>query len=242
MTAVVAFLVDLFARPFRDFVIGLEIQLAVRRSPATLARILAGALASWWVYVPVHELMHVLGCEVSGGSVNELQVSPLYGGALLAKWFVFVVPGGDYAGRLSGFDTGGSDLVYLATDAMPYLLTIFVGVPLLRWSGGRRRPVLFGAAIPLAFAPVYSIPGDYYEMGSILVTRAMRGFVGDLSLLRSDDVIRLITDLAARPAELHLHSGQEVAAAAVVIATSLAVGTMLAFLTYRAGGWLVSRR
>jgi hypothetical protein len=85
--------------------------------------ILAGA-AAWWIYVPVHELLHALGCVMTGGSVGELQIAPRYGGTLLARVFPFVVGHSDYAGRLSGFDTKGSDWIYLATDVMPYVLTV----------------------------------------------------------------------------------------------------------------------
>ena len=41
---------------------------------------------------------------------------------------LFVVSGSEYAGRLSGFDTRGSDWIYLATDLGPFVLTIFPGV------------------------------------------------------------------------------------------------------------------
>ena len=63
-----------------------------------------------------------------------------------------VVVGGDHAGRLSGFDTGGSDLVYLAADCAPYLLTVLVGVPLLVLAGRRRRPLLLGVGAVLGGA------------------------------------------------------------------------------------------
>jgi len=144
---------------------------AERPYAALFVTVLAG-VAAWWIYVPIHELLHALGCWVTGGAVSRLEIAPEYGGALLAHVFPFVVSGGDYAGRLSGFDTHGSDLVYLATDAAPFLLSIVLGVPLLRASNRGRRPVRFGTAVVLALAPFYSLTGDYYEMGSILVTRA----------------------------------------------------------------------
>jgi hypothetical protein len=54
--------------------------------------------------------------------------------------------------------------------------------------------------------------------------------------LRSDDLFALVGDLLERPAELGLASGGETAIAAGLIALSLAVGVLLAFLTYALGG------
>ena len=112
-----------------------------------LAATMLAMILAWFVYTPIHELLHVLGCVVTGGSVSELEIQPIYGGALLARVFPFVVPGGEYAGRLSGFDTHGSDLVYLATDFAPYLLTVLIGVPALRRCAGHSRPLVFGGGV-----------------------------------------------------------------------------------------------
>jgi hypothetical protein len=156
-------------------------------TPRDLAWLLAGLLAGWWVYVPLHELLHALACLATGGTVSRLEVSPLYGGSLLARFVPWVVSGGDYAGRLSGFDTGGSDLVYLATDFGPFLLTIFPGVWALRRAARARRPLAFGAAVPFALAPLLSLTGDAYEIASIFTTRLPR-WAPDATLLRGDDV------------------------------------------------------
>ena len=129
-----------------------------------------GLIAGWWVYVPVHELLHAAACEAAGGEVTRLEISESYGGALLARVFPFVEPGGEYAGRLSGFDTRGSVGVYLATDLGPFVLTLFPGVWWLRWAARSRRALLFGAALPFALAPFLSVTGDAYEIGSLLVT------------------------------------------------------------------------
>jgi hypothetical protein len=99
----------------------------------------AGFFASWWIYVPLHELLHALGCWATGGRVWRLEIDALYGASLVRRVFPFVEVGSSYAGRLTGFDTGGSDLVFLATDFAPYVLTILIGVPLLR--GNPRGPV-----------------------------------------------------------------------------------------------------
>ncbi len=55
---------------------------------------------------------------IACGSLTRLKIAPLYGSALLQRIFPFrggqvaITPGQ----RLSRFATGGSDLVYLATD------------------------------------------------------------------------------------------------------------------------------
>jgi hypothetical protein len=89
----------------------------------------------------------------------------------LAKVFPWVVTESKYAGRLSGFDTKGSDLIYLATDFGPFALTVLLGVPLMKLCTRRGRPVLLPIAIVLGLAPFYNLTGDYYEMGSIITTR-----------------------------------------------------------------------
>ena len=104
-------------------------------------------IGAWFVYVPIHELLHVGGCLATGGSVTELQLQAHYGGTLLAKWFPFVTTGGEYAGRLSGFDYRRSDWIYLATVFSPYVLSCVVGVPLIRLCCARCRPILFGVGI-----------------------------------------------------------------------------------------------
>ncbi|MDP9122753.1 MAG: hypothetical protein M3O15_15515, partial [Acidobacteriota bacterium] len=89
-----------------------------------------GLAAGWWTYVPLHELLHAAACRAAGGTVTRLEIDPLYGGALLARVLPFVAAGrsGPYAGRLSGFDTHGSDLTYLATDLGPFILALLPGV------------------------------------------------------------------------------------------------------------------
>jgi hypothetical protein len=233
-----------FSEPIRDLMAAMEAQVVRARRPmrALIVALLAG-VASWWIYVPVHELLHALGCYLTGGSVSELQIAPEYGGALFARLLPFVSSGGDYAGRLSGFDTKGSDLVYLATDALPFLLTVFIGVPLLKACARGRRAVLLGAAFVLGLAPFYCITGDYYEMGSILTTRAISVLRGGGHLwfegLRADDVVKLLTTVWTNPGELH--SGRDPVVLALIVGLGLVVGTLLAFLTYAAGARLTQR-
>jgi len=226
-----------FREPFDDLVAAMDAQVARTPNPwqAFVIVILAGA-AAWWIYVPVHELLHALGCVMTGGSVGELQIAPRYGGTLLARVFPFVVGHSDYAGRLSGFDTKGSDWIYLATDVMPYVLTVLIGVPLLKACAHGGRPALLGPAFVLALAPFYSVTGDYYEMGSIITTRVLGALSGTgLPPFRSDDVIQLVADVFTQPAQFGIAGGSTIAAAVLIIAAGLAFGVLLAFATYAAG-------
>jgi hypothetical protein len=198
-----------------------------------LATLFIGCTVAWWIYVPLHELAHAFGCLATGGSVTRLEIDARYGAALLQQLFPFVAVGSDYAGQLTGFDTGGSDWVYLATDAAPFLLTVVVGVPLLVRLARRGRAsagssFALGAALPVALAPFTNLPGDYYEMGSIVVTRAM-AFVDPgfpLERWRSDDFF----SLAGRLANDRLGPG-DVAG----LSASGLVGLVLALATYHAG-------
>jgi len=222
-------LVRIIAQPLRDWLDALEA--CVRDgSRAHLVVIAPGFLLSWWIYVPVHELAHAWGCLLGGGDVTRLEIDWIYGAALLAKVFPYVTVGSEYAGRLSGFDTRGSDLTYLLTCALPFVLTVLIGVPLLRAVPrlhGWRRGLGLGVAVPVAFAPVVSLTGDYYEMGSILVSRVVAttlpGF--PLDRWRGDDLIKLVRELGPQ-ADLGDVAG---------VAASLTIGAVLALATYWLG-------
>lgn len=216
--------------PIDDYLAGVE---RLRGAPVApvIAVLLAGVGASWWVYVPVHELLHAYGCLWSGGEVTRLEIDAVYGAAWLQPFFPFVAVGSDYAGQLTGFDTGGSDAVYLVTVLAPFVLTVFPGVPLLRAAARRRTPfaaaATLGAAVPLAFAPAISLPGDFYEAGSILVTRLVAlvspGF--DVDRWRSDDVFLLVASLP----------GGVGGSDWIGIPASFVLGCALALATYAAG-------
>ena len=124
----------------------------------------------------------------------------MYGAAFLKEIFPFVSVGSEYAGQLTGFDTKGSDLIYLLTDFFPFLLTIFIGVPLLRSASGSRplsAAIKLGFGLPIAFAPFISFSGDYYEMGSIIVSR-IGNFLyttSQFTIWRSDDVFKLAGEI-----------------------------------------------
>ena len=182
MSALRAALVELVAGPFRELLHGLDAVL--RKGFRSLLLVGAGLVAGWWIYVPAHELLHALGCWAAGGVVSRLEIDPLYGAGWLAKLFPFVVPGGAYAGRLSGFDTRGSDWIYLVTDLAPFVLALFPGFWWLRRAARGAHPVAFGAALPAAFAPLLSLSGDAYEIASLAVVHlppwsGRRMLVGD---------------------------------------------------------------
>jgi hypothetical protein len=210
--------------PFLDAFHGLDRCLEGGARGLLLAAV--GLVAGWWLYVPVHELLHAAACAVAGGAVTRLEIDRLYGGALLARVFPFVVPASDYAGRLSGFDTHGSDGIYLATDLGPFLLTLFPGVWALRRAAAGRRAAWFGAALPFALAPFLSLGGDAYEIGSILATHLSPWAApAARSLLRGDDLVKKVGELAGVPG-----APWGGALAAVLL------GVAWAFLTYGLGG------
>jgi hypothetical protein len=195
----------------------------MRRAPDLLV-LLFGLAVGWWLYVPIHELLHAAGCALAGGRVETLQISPLYGGGLLARLFPWVQAGGEYAGRLSGFDTGGSTLVYLATDLAPYVLTLFPGVWLLRLAARGGRAVPFGISLPFAFAPLLSLTGDAYEIGSLAVTATPAwGSAAKQALLRGDDLFRRVAFLVRTDAAGEVWLG---------FALAVLFGILWAFLAY----------
>lgn len=185
---------DLLGGPFRELLHGLDaVLLSGLRS---LLLVGAGLLAGWWIYVPAHELLHALGCWAAGGDVSRLEIDPIYGARWLARLFPFVAPGGEYAGRLSGFDTHGSDWVYWMTDLAPFALALFPGFWWLRRAARAGRAVVFGASLPVAYAPLLSLTGDAYEMGSLAVVhlplwQARRELVGDDLTSKLAETLRL---------------------------------------------------
>ncbi len=220
--------------PLRDFFAAMEVCL-IDGKPLYLFVILLSSAVSWWVYVPLHELLHALGCFVAGGKVRRLDISGIYGASLLRKVFPFVSAGSEYAGRLTGFDTGGSDFTFFITDCMPYVLTIFLGVPLLKSVPSLKshpffKSVRLGLAAPFAYAPFMSIFGDYYEMGSLFISRMAASGMPSANpdRWRSDDLFRLVGRLSASQTGSHLLD-------AGVVISSLLVGVMLIFATYWAG-------
>ncbi len=161
----------------------------------------------WFIYVPIHELLHVAGCVFSGGTVSELIMGKEYGADFLQKIFPFIVPQSSaYAGRVTGFDPNG-DLGYFLTVFCPFTLTILPGVWLFLQAARHKTMWLMGPGIILGFTPFLNLTGDYFEMGTIFSTRIIN-FMADgrpASLypkywdLRSDDIFRLIGELGTDP-------------------------------------------
>ena len=218
--------------PFEDFLSGLDCSLR-KFSKFKVALIIVSFIVSWWLYVPIHEVLHAVGCILGGGSVTELEISALYGGGLLEKILPFVTSGSDYAGQLTGFDTHGNDLIYILTVFFPYLLTIFIGVPLLK-SAAQSTPLSaslkLGFALPIAFAPFISFSGDYYEMGSIMATRVASAISPSSSFNRliSDDLFKLADDT--------FFSGASYTAGDMItVSLSFILGIVLIYLTYYLG-------
>jgi hypothetical protein len=198
-------------------------------------------LVVWVAYVPLHELLHAFGCTAAGGEVQELQIRSLYGGRLLEWIFPFVRAGGDHAGRLTRFDTRGSDLTYLVTVLAPYIPTILGAFTLLRAARARKNALLLAAGVILAFAPALSLPGDLYEAGSILVTSPMRFLlprgtaVTSPAALRHDDLLALLGEFPSRFPESRLFWGGAIAASA--FAGALVGGAILALSRILADQW-----
>jgi len=256
-----------FRQPIDDVVACLEPIVTIKNPARALVPLFLSLIISWVIYVPIHELLHALACVATGGEVTRLEISAIYGGTILAEsgWFPFVVSVSEYAGRLSGFDTKGSDFRYLMTDFGPYVLTVLIGVPLLKLAGRGRRPILVGAAIVVGLAPFYSLPGDYFEMGSIVATRASTPLArlrhpreatettvdleepcpeiegsptAGFRCLRSDDVFKLIGQLCTQPSELGLKGAGDIALAVPIILVSLAFALLFAFATYMLGHYV----
>ncbi len=190
-----------WSRPLHDYQRLLEQAITQHSWPRLLSLAIA-AVAGWWIYVPVHELLHAFGCIWSGGEVTRLEISPEYGAAMLSRWFDWIVVGSEYAGQLTGFNTFGNDGIYLVTVLMPFVLTVFPGMWMYykalsgdwsRWTTW----ALAGFSLAMVIAPFISIFGDMYEAASIVVSRAVHWLQPALPLerWRSDDFFLLISQL-----------------------------------------------
>lgn len=217
--------VTIIAGPATTFLRQYAAILSLQPVAKTVVLLTCGLVVGWWAYVPVHELLHAAGCLISGGEVTRLEIQPVYAGALLARVIPFVSPGGDYAGRLSGFDIRGSDWTYFVTIYFPYLLTLG-GLWLAEVGVARRSGFLFGFSLPCALAPLVSLSGDFLEIGSLGLYQVWPGMGGIHRELISDDLFRLLRALAVGDAgmSLNAHSGW-------FIGLSLALGGVAAWAT-----------
>ena len=100
---------------------------------------------------------------------------------------------------------------------------------------GLRPAFLFGAALPMALAPFTNVVGDYYEIGSILVSRLARLFDAGFPLerWRSDDLILTASTL--------LFEGPGRIGDWIGILSGSLIGLVLGFVTYRLGRLVADR-
>ena len=185
-------------------------------------------LLVWHVYTPLHELLHVFACWVTGGTVESLALKPRYGAYLLMKIFPFVVPESDYAGQLTGFSVPNY-WAYAFVDFLPYVLSLF-GILLLDRATRSRSALSFSMGLVLATAPVFGLPGDYYEAASLIFTQVGEGLRPDwpVGALIHDDVLLLISELSSAGDLSALHllliaAGLLTAAYAVLLTLALQV-------------------
>ncbi|MBW1816276.1 MAG: hypothetical protein JRJ60_03865 [Deltaproteobacteria bacterium] len=155
----------------------------------------AGIVIGWWIYVPIHELLHAAGCLIAGGDVSKLEIKAIYGGGVLSHIFSFVVSGSDYAGRLSGFDTHGSDWAYGLLVYFPFLLS-FCGFSGLEMGARRKNSFLFAFFLPIALAPIISLTGDFLELGTLLLFQFWPGPSEIHRSLISDDLFLLMKQMS----------------------------------------------
>ncbi len=178
--------------------------------------------------------MHAAGCVLGGGEVHCLEIDSLYGGALFFDIFSFVSAESEYAGRLSGFDTHGSDGVYALTIVFPFVLTLF-GFLLLEMGVQKRSPFVFMFFTPWAFAPIISLFGDYFELGSLLLFQVWPGTNEIHRLLISDDLFRLLSDISSGALDVIFGlPGTLFIGAAFICGAALAWGTVVLSEGFRA--------
>ncbi len=220
-----------WAQPLRDYISLLE-QGARHYSMPRLLLLLVAAIAGWWLYVPIHELLHAFGCLWSGGEVTRLELAPEYGAAWLQQIWPWIAVGSDYAGQLTGFDTGGNDLIYLITVLAPFSLTLLPGMTIWTWAmAANWQSSMVWAATGFSFAmvaaPFISIFGDMYETASIITTQIAQllGISGELQRWRSDDMLLLVRELMPMLGWLDV----------IMLVSSCVLAIMLAWALYWAG-------
>lgn len=208
-----------------------------------LSTLMLSFLITWFIYVPIHELLHVAGCILGGGEVKEVILDPKYGGALLNKIFPFIQPqASGYAGRVTGFDPG-SDLGYLTTVFFPFLLTIFPGVWLLIYSARIKRMCVSGIGMILGLAPFMNVTGDYFEIGTIITTKfwniVLQGYparsIEAYWDLRSDDIFRLVSEISSSPTLYGLPGFSIFFQLAAVILSGFLLAIVFSGWTYQIG-------
>jgi len=207
--------------------------------------VLLSTVITWFIYVPIHELLHVGGCVFTGGSVSELVMGPEYGATFLKNIFPFITPATtQYAGRVTGFEPNG-DMGYIVTVFAPFILSLFPGVLCLKLAFKKKKLWLMGPGIVMGLAPFYNLTGDFFEIGTILSTRLVNILFGGQPemlytkfwLLRSDDIFRLFSEIVSSPVDYGMNTGLGVFVTVCVIF----IGAVLA-ITFAGWTYLIGRR
>ncbi|MBN1878526.1 hypothetical protein JW823_00270 [bacterium] len=209
----------------------------------SLAILVSSIGLTWFIYVPIHELLHVGGCVITGGTVSELILGREYGADLLRHIFPFITPiTTQYAGRVTGFQPNG-DIGYLVTVFAPFILTVFPGVWFIGKALQTAKIWFWGPGIVMGLASFYNLTGDFFEIGTIFSTRLLDfvslGFSSEVIPsfweLRSDDVFRLFSEIASAPDAYGMNhfTGMSIVTATILIGFFLAV--VCSGLTYRLG-------
>ena len=179
-------------------------------------------LVSFWIYVPIHELMHAFGCMLTGGEVRELAIDATYGGKLFAKIFPFVVSESEYAGQLTDFTTPNK-FAYFIVDMFPYLLSL-PGILFIRLAAKKNYLWLFSLGFLLMLVPLTQIFGDFYEATSLGMGEVMTMFNSNLEAdsIVSDDMFKLISSINENPESSILNY--------IFVGLSFILGLILAWL------------
>ena len=86
-------------------------------------------------------------------------------------------------------------------------------------------------AIVVGLAPFYNMPGDYFEMGSIITTRVLTLFAGGGNPpvfvgIRSDDVFTLIANIFTQTGATGLAGIGATAVLLIIVGVSLVVDVL----------------
>ena len=208
--------------------------------------LIASMAVTWFIYVPIHELLHVAGCLITGGTVSELIMGREYGADFLKHIFPFITPQtSQYAGRLTGFVPSG-DFGYFITDISPFFLSIFPGTGLLLLFNRTRNLIFAGPGLILGLAPFMNLTGDYFEMGTILSTRWIdllfsgrpSNLIENYYLLRSDDIFRLFGEIAGNPSNYGMQTLPGIFFTSVTVILGALLAVLLCGWTYHLGRWI----
>jgi hypothetical protein len=110
----------------------------------------------------------------------------------------------------------------LGGRALPLLLVACAA----GWRPGAASTLLFDFALPIAWAPLLSVTGDFYELGAIAASRAAAIVGVDGERWRGDDIVAIVRRQFGGAFSWFDAAG---------VTASLLLGIVLAFATYAAG-------